>query len=332
MHKNHTSLISVPTALTALLVPSLVLAQAPAAEAPAAQPPATAQPPAVQPPAVQPPAAQPAPSTPPPQAEPTPTAPPAASAAEPSPPVAPPPAAEPASAEPAAAPVELTSEAAAPPVEPEEEEAAVPASYFRIDHDYLFGLQLWAGATYDLADSVGLATDIYIAENYPSGDVDGLSLLSWWGEFDLGPTFSLGPVSLTPMVGIGFDWAAKKAVAINGPQLYTIIGAGDIYFESWIWTILYSAFDKDGANDYFHTRDWLLYQLSDTIGIGPQVEFTYDLEAKETMNLPLGGHVELAYGSGNSLGLFLGYEMRKAVRDAADGAAAEGRLTFVHNF
>jgi hypothetical protein len=221
--------------------------------------------------------------------------------------------------------------AGAPP--PAEESAPVP-SYFRIDHDYLFGLQLWAGATYPLGESVGLASDIYIAENYPSGDVaDGtLSLQSWWGEFDIGPSFALGPVSLTPMVGVAFDWAVKKAVAINGPQLYTIVSTDPIYFESWVWTVLYSAFDKNGANDYIHTRNWLLYKLCDAAAVGPQLEYTYDLEDKSTVAFPLGGHVELAYGTGNSLGLFLGYELKKRVREAADDAGAEGRLTFVHNF
>jgi hypothetical protein len=250
--------------------------------------------------------------------------------------------AEPASAQLAAA---EQAPAAAMPAEPapaepaadapDAEESASLPSYFRIDHDYLFGLQLWAGATFPIIDNVGLASDIYIAENFPSGSVsDGeVSLLSsWWGEFDIGPSFTLGPVSLTPMVGIAFDWAVKKAVAINGPQLYTIVSAGPVYFESWVWTVLYSAFDKHGVNDYIHTRDWLLYQLNDRIGFGPQLEYTYDLEARSTIAFPLGGHVELAYGTGNSLGLFLGYELDKDVRSEVDGAGAEGRLTFVHNF
>ncbi len=273
------------------------------------------------------PAAEPQPGSTAATAEPAPAPPPAAEAAPP--PAAP----EQAATEPPAPPAEAP---APPPAEAEPVSTPVP-SYFRIDHDYLFGLQLWAGATYPLGDSVGLATDIYIAENYPSVGVaeDGsvsVAPLSWWGEFDIGPAFTFGPVALTPMVGIAFDWAAKKAVAINGPQLYTIVNTDSIYFESWIWTVLYSAFDKQGANDYIHTRNWLLYKANDTIGVGPQVEYTYDMEAKNTLAFPLGGHVELGYGSGNSLGLFLGYELKKSVRDGADGAGAEGRLTFVHNF
>jgi hypothetical protein len=233
---------------------------------------------------------------------------------------------------------------AAPPPAAEEPAKPIP-SYFRIDHDYLFGLQLWAGATYPLLDWLGLSTDIYIAENYPAfagGTVSGGALSgnltqSYWGEFDLGPALTLGPLSVTPMVGIAFDWAARRPVAINGPQLYTILNLDRIYFESWVWTLLYSPFKEPVYSNYIHTRNWLLFKATPNIGIGPQFEYTYNLNTqgsgtKGTQAMPLGGHVELAYGTGNSLGLFLGYELDKDLRAAKDGKAAAGRLTFVHNF
>jgi hypothetical protein len=228
-------------------------------------------------------------------------------------------------------------EVAAPPAAAEE--AKPVPSYFRFDHDYMFGLQLWAGATYPLTDSLGLATDIYVAENYPyvSGGADApTAVQSWWGEFDIGPALTLGPVTLTPMAGIAFDWAAKRAVALNAPQLYTVVSLDKFYFESWIWTVLYSPFKDPVYNNYFHTRNWALYKINSTIGVGPQFEFTYLLNdtvlPKGTSAMPLGAHVELSYGTGNSLGLFLGYELDKDVRDSVGGKGAEGRLTFVHNF
>jgi hypothetical protein len=243
----------------------------------------------------------------------------------------------------AAAPVETATPAApaATPAAPPAEEAKPVPSYFRIDHDYMFGLQLWAGATYPITDTIGLASDIYIAENYPAGSLTtdstgaptGLGITqSYWGEFDIGPALTFGPLSVTPMVGIAFDWAAKRAIALNGPQLYTILNTDHFYFESWVWTMLYSAFKKDGFNDYIHTRNWFLYKPNSVIGFGPQIEYTYDLEAKKTaFGFPVGGHVELAYGTGNSLGLFVGYDTKKSTH-AADDSAAVGRLTFVHNF
>lgn len=221
------------------------------------------------------------------------------------------------------------------------QEAKPIPSYFRIDQDYLLGTQLWAGATYPLSSKVGLATGVFIVENSPSVTTDaaGGSRMknSWYGEFDLGPSLTLGPVSLTPMAGIGFDWADRRAVALNVPQLYTIVSFHKIYFESWVWTLLFSPFKNPIASDYIHTRDWVLYKLNDTIGIGPQIEYTYNMNTrgsgtKGTVGMPLGAHIELAFGAGNSLGLFAGYELMKAVRNAAGGNAAEGRITFVHNF
>jgi len=266
-----------------------------------------------------------------PAAAPTTAAPPQAEAAPgPAPGEAPPATTPPADAA-AAAP------AATPPATP------IP-SYFRIDHDYAFGLQLWAGATYPITDTIGLASDIYIAEieagAYASngrGNAGGKVPYSWYGEFDIGPAFTFGPLSLTPMVGIGFDWGGKHANAINGPQLYTILNTDKIYVESWIWTFLYSPFKEQPIDNYFHTRDWILYKLSGTVALGPQIELWTNLQSKVSghkgvTSLPVGAHVDLSYGTGNTLGVFLGYEANKDGRETHGGNAAVGRLTFVHNF
>jgi hypothetical protein len=254
----------------------------------------------------------------------------------------------------AIAPPSLAATAPAPPIAPttnvQPSTAATPvieeskpiASYFRFDQDYMFGLQLWAGATYPLTDNIALATDIYTAENYPSvslqtdaeGTPTGAGVThSYWGEFDIGPALTFGPVTLTPMAGIAFDWAAKRAVALNAPQLCTVVNLEKFYFESWYWTVLYSVFDKRGPNDYIHTRNWVLYKLNSTISIGPQLEYSYDLEAKRTLfGFPVGGHLELAYGSNNTLGIFLGYDTKKNTHVQPNDSAAVGRFTFVHNF
>ena len=288
-------------------------------------------------------ATTPAPATPAPTMATTPPAPGAvapATSAAPGAPEAPPPAA-PAAAPAAATPPADASAAPAAPTTPPAE--APPASYFRIDHDYMFGLQLWAGATHSLGEGIGLSTDIYIGENYPAAVADPTTgaivgaKQSWWGEFDIGPAFTFGPLSITPMAGVAFDWAAKRMVAINGPQLYTIVNTDKIYFESWIWTLLYSPFKDQVADNYFHTRDWVLYKLSGIVAIGPQWELWTNLGSKISghkgiTSMPVGGHVDLAYGTGNTLGLFLGYETHKDSRLTAGDKGAVGRLTFVHNF
>jgi hypothetical protein len=233
----------------------------------------------------------------------------------------------------------FSSIAAADPAPAPTPETPIP-SYFRFDQDYMLGTQIWAGATYPLTDKLGIAADIFVPENYPGVSVNSTGAPkitnSWWGEFDLGPALTLGPLTLTPMAGIAFDWAAKRAVAINAPQLYTIVNLDKIYFESWFWTILYSPFHNPVYSNFIHTRNWVLYKATKFISVGPQIELTYNLNTqgygvKGITAAPLGGHVELAFGAGNSVGLFLGYELSKTVRDNNNGAA-EGRLTFVHNF
>jgi len=190
-----------------------------------------------------------------------------------------------------------------------------------------------------VGEGIGLSSDIYIAEGAP-GLYNG-AVNSWYGEFDLGPAFTFGPLSLTPMAGIAFDWGAKHVTALNAPQLYTILNTDKIYIESWLWTLLYSPFKEQAAPNQIHTRDWILYKLSGTLSIGPQFELWANLKHKSIMGvynkagltaMPIGGHIEIAYGTGNSLGLFVGYDANKDGRDARGGNAAVGRFTFVHNF
>lgn len=240
---------------------------------------------------------------------------------------APAPAAEPApvAAEPAPEPAPV----AEPPRAPEEaapapavEEAPSIPSWFRIDSDG-FGVQLWAGATHDLG-ALQLASDIYVTGTF--------------GEFDIGPAFAFadGAVALTPMVGVGFDWAQKRMVALVAPQLFTIVNLDSIYFESWIQAFFYGPF-TDGAEvaDTLYTRDFLLYKVSDMFAIGPNVELNYGFDAGEITSLPVGGAAMVGYGTGNTLLLALGYETNEDARATAGGSgdrAIFGRFTFIHNF
>src|SRR5512145_2211420 len=156
--------------------------------------------------------------------------------------------------------------------------ASAPApGYVRLEDDYLSGFQVYAGVTYPLGHSLGLAAGIYLAENYPALQVADASIppslsQSWWSEFDLGPSLASGPLSLTLEAGIAFDFASKRATALNVPQLYTTVDFAKFHFESWIWTILYSPFDTP-SNDYLHARNWLLYKASGAFSLGPELEF-----------------------------------------------------------
>jgi len=218
----------------------------------------------------------------------------------------------------------------APAAAPVEEETYPPA-WFRIDSD-LGGLQLWAGATHPLSETVGLATDIYVN----SGTL---------GEFDIGPAFTAGSLIITPMVGLQFDWGQKKAAALV-PQLYVVGGPDPIYAELWIQNYLYTIFDYPSADtvatDTLYFRLFVDYKLGKYLAIGPQVEATLAVsgDPEETVtSLPIGASIMLSnYGVGNTLLAFLGYETKEPARqidvggDEPEDHGLVGRLTFVKNF
>lgn len=197
------------------------------------------------------------------------------------------------------------------PAEPEPEADEV-AGWFRVDTDVL-STQFWFGATHEIG-GIAIASDIYVVGSF--------------AEFDIGPAFSFGNLALTPMVGIGFDFATQNATTLIAPQLFTIYSADKIYFESWIQVFVNSLFADDGA-DSIYTRDFLLYKFNDTIAAGVQAELTYEYEgAEDITSLPVGGRANVNYGKNSTLGLFLGYETEAT--DGTDGIA--GRFTFIRTW
>lgn len=223
--------------------------------------------------------------------------------------------------------------APAPAPEPPAEEETFPAAWFRIDSDG-GGLQLWAGATHMLSDTMGIASDMYVNSGF-------------LGEFDIGPAFLAGPVTVTPMIGIQWDWAAKRAAAVV-PQLYVVGGPDPIYAELWLQWYDYAAF-KDpnlgglGLMSYLYGRLFIDYEAGKYIAFGPQLEFTMALndaakvllpeetEPTSLASLQVGGNVMLtSYGKNNALIAYLGYEVQSP--DTATSRHLAGRLTFIHNF
>ena len=290
---------------------------------------------------------------PPPPAE----APPAETAPEPPPEAAPPAEAPPPAPEPVA---EAAPEAA--PVEEapaEEEDEGVP-SWIRIDSDSL-KLQFWAGATHDVG-GIGIATDIYVDSGY-------------WGEFDIGVELPLAEgVLLIPMAGIAMDWSARKFQSLVAPQLFGYFTFDPVYVELWSQMFFNSIFAdpgytnigsdtdpeyveiKDTIGDTWYNRLYLTVAATENFRIGPQVEATLAMNSAAKLlkengdkssvkSVQLGGHIDLGYGEGNTLGLFLGYEMVKEARARGfdeideDGNTAGpvengivGRLTWVRYF
>jgi hypothetical protein len=257
-------------------------------------------------------------------ADPAPAPAPAAPAAGP-PAAAPAPAPGPVDPSPATplTPEPVAAEPAAP-VAPEPEET-YPAAWFRIDSD-LGALQLWAGATHMLSDSVGIATDMYVNSAY-------------LGEFDIGPSFIAGPLYITPMLGLQVDWLNHRAAALV-PQLYVTGGPDPIYTELWLQNYAYTVFDKAGSSftgggNYIYGRFFIDYKVGKYFAVGPEIEFTLALNSKSKVNdksltsLPIGANIMLPnYGKGNNFFIFAGYE----TQDTPNDKKLAGRLTFVRNF
>lgn len=222
-----------------------------------------------------------------------------------------------------------------------EEEPGI-SGWFRTDTDSL-GTQIWFGANHSIG-GISIASDIYVVDTF--------------GEFDLGLGITAVDndsmsLSFTPMVGIGFDYAsANGPSSLIAPQLFTILGAGPIYFESWIQGFFNTPFNEDGKAvnheikddgsvehmvedepivDSFYTRDFVLYSINDTIAIGPQVEATIELgDDGGLSSLVVGGRINLGYGENNTLGIFVGYETQ--LEEDSEDTGLTGRMTFVRTW
>jgi hypothetical protein len=246
------------------------------------------------------------------------------------------------------APVETTvapveeAPAATEETEPAPEDASAPvAGWFRLDNDF-GGLQLWAGATFPLSDTIGLATDIYVYGPY--------------GEFDIGPSITLAPgISILPMIGLQIDWFNEYAQSFV-PQLYAYVDTSSIYFEFWGQVFLTDMFHK-GANDFIHLRAFPLYKINDWFAFGVEIDANINIANAPTkapdpadptaapeevtlLWLPIGPHLKMNAGASSTIELFVGYDVAAETFAAqplgAPGGGEDrhlaGRFTFVQTF
>jgi hypothetical protein len=237
-------------------------------------------------------------------------------------------AAAPAPAAPAAAPAAAPEAAPAAPAA--EAPAAAPAAptpapgWMRIDSDF-FGVQLWGGGTLPLADGIGLAMDIYVNQTATNS----------YGEFDIGPAITAGPMTLTPMIGLQMDWTSRKAAALV-PQFYATGWLGPMYTELWFQYYNYKMFD--GLSNQINMRLFSDYKISDYVAAGLEVDLNYDSvglpnkdgDIKKVYNLPVGPNVMFTnLGLNSTLIAFVGYETGDPT---AQDNHLTGRLTYIHNF
>lgn len=198
------------------------------------------------------------------------------------------------------------------------------SGWFRMDHDAL-GLQLWAGASYDLDGPVDISSNIYLFPQATFCDDTGACSTSTYGEWDLGVSITAGNFLFIPMAGVGMDWELGKPVSIVVPQLYAYFDTDEVHVEWWS-NIAFNSWLDDAAGDVWYNRLFVLYNALPELSVGPQAEASYVL--KDTVDyLPVGGRLNLEFGENNTVGVFGGYDFKTQL----DGKVA-GRITFVRYF
>lgn len=203
----------------------------------------------------------------------------------------------------------------------EMEESPGITGWFQIDIDSL-GSYFLIGANHPIGDSgISIASNIY---------VNDVNKGKYTGEFDLGvtvPVMASDSVSLAlqPMVGIGFDYTGEDGPDALYPQVFAFLNAPNIFFFHWTIATVTTVFDDTTSNELYN-RSFLTYSLNDTIAIGPQIEsvFVFVDELDKPLKLNVGARINIAYGTANTLGLYVGYETKKA----EDDSGLTGRMNF----
>ena len=196
------------------------------------------------------------------------------------------------------------------------EKSRIPG-WFRVDTDTL-GTHFLIGATHSVGGAL-LESNIFIDDTI--------------GEFDLGvsiPAVKGDSFSLTilPMLGLGYDFAALDGPLAIYPHLFVFMPAGNLFFKSWTIGSLYSVFDEDTSNELY-TRNYLTYSLNKTLAIGPQVEAVLGLgDGGGLFSLVVGPRINIGYGENNTLGILVGYDTKKA----EEQTGLTGRLSFTRRW
>ena len=195
------------------------------------------------------------------------------------------------------------------------EKSRIPG-WFRVDTDSL-GTHFLIGATHSVGGA-SLESNIFIDDTV--------------GEFDLsvsipavkGEGFSL---TLLPMLGLGYDYAAPDGPLAIYPHLFVFMPAGNLFLKSWTIGTLYSVFDEDRSNELY-TRNYITYSLNKTVAIGPQVEAVLVGNSVGLVSFVVGPRINIGYGENNTLGILVGYDTKKA----EEQTGLTGRLSFTRRW
>ena len=188
--------------------------------------------------------------------------------------------------------------------------------WFRVDTDSL-GTHFLIGATHSVG-GLSLESNIFIDDTI--------------GEFDLGVSIpavkgdSFG-ITLLPMLGLGYDFAAPDGPLAIYPHLFVFMPAGKLFLKSWTIGTLYSVFDEDKFNEVY-TRNYITYSLNKTLALGPQVEAMFVGGGVGLVSFVFGPRINIGYGENNTLGLLVGYDTKKD----EEQTGLTGRLSFTRRW
>jgi hypothetical protein len=195
------------------------------------------------------------------------------------------------------------------------EKSRIPG-WFRVDTDSL-GTHFLIGATHSVG-GLALESNIFIDDTI--------------GEFDLGVSIPAVKgdgfgITLLPMLGLGYDFAAPDGPLAIYPHLFVFMPAGKLFLKSWTIGTLYSVFDEDKFNEVY-TRNYITYSLNKTLAIGPQVEAVFVGDSVGLVSFVLGPRINIGYGENNTLGILIGYDTKKD----EEQTGLTGRLSFTRRW
>ena len=195
------------------------------------------------------------------------------------------------------------------------EKSRIPGC-FRVDTDSL-GTHFLIGATHSVGGA-SLESNIFIDDTVGEFDL-GVSIPAVKGE-----GFSL---TLLPMLGLGYDYAAPDGPLAIYPHLFVFMPAGNLFLKLWTIGTLYSVFDEDRSNELY-TRNYITYSLNKTVAIGPQVEAVLVGNSVGLVSFVVGPRINIGYGENNTLGILVGYDTKKA----EEQTGLTGRLSFTRRW
>ena len=211
------------------------------------------------------------------------------------------------------------------------EEKPKITGWFQIDIDSL-GPYFLIGASHPLGGGISFDSNIYVNGN-PNIDDSGKASRLYLGEFDMGISFPViandsMALLLTPMLGVGFNYASPDGPYALYPQIFAILPAGKIFGFHWTIATVKTLFDDKSLNELYN-RTYITYALNDVVAVGPQFETVLGFgDGGGLWALNFGGRLNIGYGENNTLGLYVGYETKKD----DDQTGLTGRMNFTRRW